>query len=125
MIFSIGFHKELELQLISDIPAFDNHHIVVPEKNIHELQAHQDYISEQLENKLQFTLSDPEVLAYARKHGIDVENHHDIKSCLAIRISYAIPFSKTGLTTIHMINKTVVPLPRWNMLFQHDHHHEL
>ena len=54
-VFSIGFHKELELQLISDIPAFDNHHIVVPEKNIHELQAHQDYISEQVENKLQFT----------------------------------------------------------------------
>lgn len=85
-VFSIGFHKELELQLISDIPAFDNHHIVVPEKNIHELQAHQDYISEQVENKLQFTLSDPEVLSYARKHGIDVENHHDIKSCLAIML---------------------------------------
>ena len=31
-VFSIGFHKDLELQLISDIPAFDNHHIVVPEK---------------------------------------------------------------------------------------------
>lgn len=120
-VFSIGFHKELELQLISDIPAFDNHHIVVPEKNIHELQAHQDYISEQVENKLQFTLSDPEVLSYAKKHGIDVENHHDIKSCLEIMDKLCYTIQQDGVNYTHD-KQNCGTIAQMEYAFQHNHH---
>ena len=43
---SIGFHRELSLQLVSEESGFAGHHFIVPEPNIERLKAHQDYIEE-------------------------------------------------------------------------------
>lgn len=120
-VFSIGFHKDLELQLISDTPDFEKHHIVVPESNIRELQAHQDYINNPVENKLHFELSNPEVLSYVQKHGIDVENHHNLDSCLEIMEKLCAIIQQDGVNYTHDKQNSGT-IAQMEYAFQHNHH---
>ena len=120
-VFSIGFHKDLKLQLIGDTPDFKKHHIVVPEKNIQQLQAHQEYTNEPAENQLHFVLDDPEVLCYAKKHGIDVENHHDLTSCLAIMDRLCQVIQQDGVNYTHDKDNCGT-IAQMEYAFAHNHH---
>lgn len=97
----IGFDRELVLHPVSAEPGFAAHHYVVPEPNIEKLKAHQQYISEPCEPKLHFALADPQVLSYAKKKGIEVEDRHDLESCLAIMDKLCSLIHQDGINYMH------------------------
>lgn len=98
---SIGFHRELSLQLVSEESGFAGHHFIVPEPNIERLKAHQDYIEEPGEKVLRFELGNPQVLAYVKGQGIEVEDRHDLDSCLAIMDRLCALIHQDGVNYTH------------------------
>ena len=118
---SIGFHRELSLQLVSKESGFTGHHFTVPEPNIERLKMHQDYIEEPGEKVLRFELGNPQVLAYVKEKGIEVEDRHDLDSCLAIMDRLCAIIHQDGVNYTHD-KENCGTIAQMENAFRHDHY---
>lgn len=118
---SIGFHRELSLQLVSEESGFAGHHFIVPEPNIERLKAHQDYIEEPGEKVLRFELGNSQVLAYVKGQGIEVEDRHDLDSCLAIMDRLCALIHQDGVNYTHD-QENCGTIAQMEHAFRHDHY---
>ena len=97
---SIGFHRELSLQLVSEESGFAGHHFIVPEPNIERLKAHQDYIEEPGEKVLRFELGNPQVLAYVKGQGMTWATK--IRVMIMVTILMSIGFTMMFLKAVYI-----------------------
>ena len=76
-IEAAGFFKELTYDKVSDDAGFAEHRYVIPKENLENLRAHVEYDDIACEPVMTYELNNPEVLAYIKDKGIDVDNHQD------------------------------------------------
>lgn len=81
---SIGMHLDLEINQISVTPDFKEHHYMIPKANIENLNTYADYDKEGSKCILEYELNNQKVLAFIKQIGIEVENHHDMKTAYSL-----------------------------------------
>lgn len=72
-----GFFKEVTYKKISEDAGFAEHRYVIPKDNLEKLRAHVEYEDIECLPVMTYELDNPEVLAYIKDKGINVENHQD------------------------------------------------